>query len=280
MAEKQDKIIKKIFDFGGAPLLTVGVGILFLLETRFALRKRKISRAERLKTNAVLAATAAFSLRLVLIPALVKTAYLTKSKNVGLLRLVKLPPVFVHVLAFLGLDYGNYLWHRFNHCWTWLWRFHQVHHADLDLDVSTALRFHVGEVLASVIFRGIWAAGLGVSPRTMLVYEIFFEGATNFHHTNLRLPEHTDQQLTNFIVTPRLHGIHHSIIKDETNSNFCIIFTFWDKLHHTFRADIPQNIIDIGIPYVREHLKPWALLKMPVTITPEWKLPDGTIPQR
>ena len=278
MDPKSKALIRTIFDFAGAPLLAVGVGVLFLLETRYALRRRKESRWKRMKTNTALAALAAVGLRLALIPALMQASAFAKKRNLGLLRLFRLPKAGRVLLAFLGLDYGNYLWHLLNHRLGWLWRLHQVHHADLDLDVSTALRFHVGEVLASAPLRAAWAMGMGASPRTVLVYELFFEGATNFHHSNLRLPAETDRALANFIVTPRMHGIHHSIIKQETDSNYCIIFTFWDRLHRTLRLDIPQEAIDIGIPYVREHLEARNLLEMPLTVPPEWKLPDGTVP--
>lgn len=260
--------------------MAAGVGLLFLLETRYALRKRKEPRRLRVETNVAVAATAAVGLRLALIPAIVETARWAETNKIGLLRFLRLPPLLANVIAFLLLDYGNYLWHVFNHRSRFLWRFHQVHHADLDLDVTTALRFHLGEILASIFFRGAWVAAVGVSPRLVLVYEIFFEGATNFHHSNLRLPEKADRALSHLIVTPRMHGIHHSIIRNETDSNYCIIFTFWDRLHRTLRLDIPQSEINIGVPYVRRHLKAWELFKMPATVHPEWKLPDGTVPER
>jgi sterol desaturase/sphingolipid hydroxylase (fatty acid hydroxylase superfamily) len=277
---KNKGIIQNIFDFKGAPLLAIGVGLLFWLESRYSLRKREEPRWKRIKTNTLVAASAAVSLRLVLIPALVFVARVSEKRNLGLLRQLKISPLGADILAFIALDYGNYLWHLLNHRSGLLWRLHQVHHADLDLDLSTALRFHLGEVLASVGFRGAWAAGLGASPRVVLIYEIFFEGATNFHHANLRLPARIDRGLANFIVTPRMHGIHHSIVRQETDSNFSILFTIWDRLHRTLQLDIPQREITIGIPYVRTHLGAWELMKMPGKVTPEWKLPDGTVPER
>jgi sterol desaturase/sphingolipid hydroxylase (fatty acid hydroxylase superfamily) len=277
---KRSRLIRSVFDYKGAPILATGVGLLFLLETRYALRRRKEPRLKRMKTNGIMAATAAVGLRLALLPAIVEASYQAEKNKFGILRLLKMRPRLANGLAFLALDYGNYLWHLLNHRVGWLWRLHQVHHADLDLDVTTALRFHVGEVLASILFRTAWAVGVGASPRVVLGYEIFFEGATNFHHSNLRLPERADKVLANLIVTPRMHGIHHSIVREETDSNYCIIFTVWDRLHRTMRLDIPQGEINVGLPYVRRHLEAWELLKMPVAVTPEWRLPDGTIPQR
>lgn len=150
------------------------------------------------------------------------------------------------------LDYGNYLWHLLNHYVPFLWRFHNVHHIDLDLDVTTAIRFHYGEIVLSVFSRGAIILILGASPLLILVYEIFFEAATNFHHSNLRLPYHWEKLITKFIVTPRMHGIHYSIVKRETDSNFSVIFSFWDRIHQTLRLNIPSHAINIGVPAYRK----------------------------
>lgn len=278
--EKATTLIKREFDFKGSPIVALSIGLLFLLEWRFSLRKRTVSRWKRLKTNAAIAGTAALGLRLALIPAMVQVSVLTTRKKLGIIKFLRLPPPVHHLLTFLALDYGNYCWHKLNHSSAFLWKFHQVHHSDLDLDVSTALRFHIGEMLASIIYRAAWILGTGAAPATVLFYEVIFEAATGFHHSNLRLPEKTDKALARFIVTPRVHGIHHSIIKEETDSNFCIIFSFWDRLHSTLRLDIPQEEINIGVPYVREHLNAGELLRMPASPLPEWKLPSGEVPVR
>ncbi len=274
------QLIRRNFDLKGSPFVALSVGVLFLLEMRYGLRKRTVSQWKRLKTNTAMAGTASLGLRLILIPALVHTAVLVSNKNTGLPRYFKLPPLLRHVFSFLLLDYGNYRWHKLNHSSPFLWRFHQVHHSDLDLDVSTALRFHIGEMLASVFYRAAWIAGTGAAPGLVLVYEVIFEACTAFHHSNLRLPENTDRALGHFMVTPRMHGIHHSIIKEETDSNFCIIFSFWDRLHQTIRLNIPQNSINIGVPYIRHHQETPELLLMPASPLPEWKLPGGKVPER
>ncbi|GAB3168907.1 sterol desaturase family protein [Telluribacter humicola] len=280
MKNSNSKLIRKLFDFGGAPILAVGVLGLFYLEKRYALRKRKDALWERLKTNTMVSSTAVAALRLSLIPAMVKAASLGEKHNVGLLRILRVPLPLNHFLSFLLLDYGSYRWHKLNHRFPFLWRFHQVHHADLDLDVTTALRFHFGEVLISVLYRGGWALLAGVSPRQVLVYEIIFEVATNFHHTNLKLPEKLDRRLADFIVTPRMHGIHHSVIRDETDSNYSVVLTIWDRLHQTLRLDIPQDQINIGVPYIRKHTDVKELMVMPLQQVPDWKFPDGQVPTR
>lgn len=280
MKKKNKQLIRQLFDYKGFPFVASVFLALFVLEKKYALRQRKASLPERLKTNALLTSTATLGLRLSLIPAMVKATSFGERKGWGLVRNLPLSPLASAVLGFLLLDYGSYRWHRLNHQIPLLWRFHQVHHADLDLDVSTALRFHVGEVLISDLYRGAWALLAGVSPRLVLLYEIIFEAATNFHHSNLKISGQADRGLANFIVTPRMHGIHHSVIKRETDSNYSVIFTLWDRLHHTLRLDIPQEEILIGVPYVRAHKGTKDLLRMPLQKVKEWRFPDGTIPER
>jgi sterol desaturase/sphingolipid hydroxylase (fatty acid hydroxylase superfamily) len=263
-----NRLISRLYDFKGTPFIALTIGLLFVLEKRYALRRQGQPLLRRLKTNAAVVSTAMPVLRLMLIPAMVKTAEIADRKNLGLLRITNLSPLVADALAFLALDWGNYLWHWLNHRWPLLWRFHQVHHADLDMDVSTALRFHIGELLASVPSKGAWILLTGASPRATLVYEIFFEAANCFHHSNLRLPTQTDARLARFVVTPRMHGIHHSVIEQETNSNYSVIFTLWDRLHGSLRLDVPQERITIGLPYLRKHIPAAGLLKMPFTATP------------
>jgi sterol desaturase/sphingolipid hydroxylase (fatty acid hydroxylase superfamily) len=155
MRKENRKLIRHVFDFKGIPLLTAAVTGLFILEKLYdALRQRKAPLWKRLKTNAAVTSTAALVLRMSLVPALVKAASLAKKYNFGVLRVLRLSPLVKSLLGFLILDYGSYRWHKLNHRLPLLWRVHQVHHADLDLDVSTALRFHVGEVLISDLYRG------------------------------------------------------------------------------------------------------------------------------
>src|SRR5436190_17334345 len=110
-----------------------------------------------------------------------------ESWKIGINYLYSASPAIKFVMAFLLLDYSNYTWHILLHKMPVLWRFHLVHHTDLDLDVTTAFRFHFGELIGSVIFRGAAVLLTGVSPVTVLIYEIFFEAATQFHHSNMKL---------------------------------------------------------------------------------------------
>jgi sterol desaturase/sphingolipid hydroxylase (fatty acid hydroxylase superfamily) len=123
-----------------------------------------------------------------------------------------------------------------------------VHHIDPDLDVSTAFRFHFGEIGMSAIFRVIQISLIGISPVAFIIYESCFTANTLFHHSNIKMPIKVERILNKFLVTPRMHGIHHSQIKNETNSNYSTVFPWWDWLHRTIRLNIPQKNIVIGIP--------------------------------
>lgn len=271
-----------IFDFWGTPILVTLFIIFFISESFRRLRKLKVSRWERIKSNFGLALTAMPILRLALIPVLVLVARWTQAEGYGILNWLPFSPWLGFIIGFLILDYGNYLWHVLTHRWDFLWRFHNVHHIDLDLDLTTGIRFHFGEVLFSVIFRGLLVLFIGASALLVLVYEIIFEGATLFHHSNWKLPYKLEKILCWLIVTPRMHGVHHSIVKRETDSNYSIIFSFWDRLHRSIRLNIPQNQINIGVPSYRnaEEQSIINMLLMPFHKPRRWELPDGNVPDR
>ena len=117
-----------------------------------------------------------------------------------------------------------YYWHILNHKFPFFWRFHKVHHFDPDLDVSTGFRFHFGEVFFSTVFRVVQVSLIGVPFVTFAAYELVFRAGTLFHHSNLRLPIRFERRLNKLIVTPRMHGINHSQVRNETNSNFGVVF--------------------------------------------------------
>jgi sterol desaturase/sphingolipid hydroxylase (fatty acid hydroxylase superfamily) len=152
-----------------------------------------------------------------------------------------------------------------NHKISFLWRFHNVHHIDPDLDVSTAFRFHLGEVGLSAIIRVLQVTLIGMSVETYLVYELAFTANTIFHHSNVRLPIRVERWLNLILVTPRMHGIHHSQIEQETNSNYSVVLPWWDRLHRSLRLNVPQDRIKIGVPaYARpEDNTLWSVLLLP-----------------
>jgi len=215
--------------------------------------------------NFIVSIPAFVLLRLLFIPAMIWLAVKNQQWQFGLNYLYDLRIWIEAVIAFVLLDYSNYIWHILLHKLPFMWRFHLVHHTDLDLDITTAFRFHFGEMIGSVFFRGAAVFLIGVSPLVVLIYEIIFEAATQFHHSNIKLPFLFEKALNKLIVTPRMHGIHHSIIKKDRDKNFSVIFSFWDRLHQTIRLNIHQTNIVTGIPaYSNEkELTVGYLLKLP-----------------
>ncbi|MDQ3534366.1 MAG: sterol desaturase family protein [Bacteroidota bacterium] len=282
MYKEINDAIKSLYEKKGTKILGGLALILFLLESKFNLRRRNSSRIERFIKNGEIAATAAIGLRYVLLPAMVWASFQSETGRKGLVYYLPLHTIFKNVIGFLLVDYGNYLWHRLSHKSGILWRFHQVHHSDLDLDLSTAFRFHIGEIIPSAIFRAAVVRLVGLNWRGVLVYEIAFEAANSFHHSNLKLPGSVAKRLSAIIVTPPMHGIHHSIIREEADSNFSVIFSLWDRLHQTLKLDIPQEEINIGLPAFRDEkeLNWYNLMLMPISGQRQWELPDGAVPVR
>jgi sterol desaturase/sphingolipid hydroxylase (fatty acid hydroxylase superfamily) len=241
-----------VFDTWVAVTLAAVVVLCFVAERRRPLRALTRPLGERLATNVALVALAALVLRGLMVPAGLMVAAAAERAGIGVLHWLPLPALAAGGLGFLLLDWTLYLWHRLNHRVPWLWRFHLVHHTDLDLDASTAFRFHAGELLLAVGWRMLQVAAIGPSPALLLVYEVVTQAATVFHHSNWRLPHAAERALNTVLVTPRMHGIHHSVVEDETNSNWSVVFTWWDRLHGTLRLDVPHEALTIGLPAWRD----------------------------
>lgn len=270
------KLIRNIFDRRVAPLVVVAFVLLFVAEGRRQLRKRNQPRLKRLVINTIVALPAFTLLRFLLLPTMVWLAQQSRQTGRGLNYCYAAHPVLKGTISFLLLDYTNYLWHILSHKLPLLWRFHVVHHTDPDLDLSTAIRFHFGELIGSVFYRGAFVFLSGATPMQVLLYEGCFEAATQFHHSNWKLPYTLEKALNKIVVTPRMHGIHHSVIKRETDSNYSVIFSFWDRLHGTAQLNVPQHLIVTGVPSYSDpdELTVGYLLKMPFGKIRLWKSPD------
>ncbi|HEY7216392.1 MAG TPA: sterol desaturase family protein [Thermoanaerobaculia bacterium] len=260
-------------------LLILGAAflMLFLLERLFPLRRRTCSILLRLAANLIVAALAFGTAAVTVRPVVLALLGWTEARGFGLVHLLPFPAGRA-VLGFLLMDLSFYYWHRINHRWPFLWRFHNVHHIDPDLDVSTSFRFHFGEVMLSVAFRVIQVTISGVSFWTYGVYELAFQLNTLFHHSNLRLPIAVERPLNRLLVTPRMHGIHHSQVHRETDSNFSVVLSWWDRLHGTLRLNVPREAIAIGVPAytLPGDGRLWHALTLPFRRQRDyWRLPDG-----
>jgi sterol desaturase/sphingolipid hydroxylase (fatty acid hydroxylase superfamily) len=169
-------------------------------------------------------------------------------RHAGLLQAVRWPRQVELLIGIVLLDYTLWWWHWANHRVPFLWRFHLVHHIDRDLDTTTALRFHFGELLLSIPVRAAQMIVIGVDAQLLWLWQTILFASILFHHANVRLPLRVDRVLAFLIVTPRMHGIHHSNRVEETNSNWSSLISLWDLLHRTLRLDVPQERVVIGVP--------------------------------
>lgn len=229
-------------------ILALAYASLFVLERMLPLRQAKTRLLPRLVVNVLISTTAFAAAAAFVQPTVAATLDVTTTRSFGLIPLVGLTGPFALVAAFLLLDLSFYYWHVANHRVALLWRFHNVHHIDPDLDVSTAFRFHFVEVGLSAGFRAVQVLLIGPSLTAFLIYEVAFQLGTLFHHSNVRMPLGVERKLNLVFVTPRMHGIHHSDIREENRTNFGVVFPWWDRLHCTLRLGIPQAQVTIGIP--------------------------------
>jgi sterol desaturase/sphingolipid hydroxylase (fatty acid hydroxylase superfamily) len=267
------------------PVLTIGVLalLLFFLERFLPLRQGTRSLIARLVVNLAISALTFVAAVALDQPAAHWALRWSAEKPFGLIHLAVMPVWAEFALSFLLMDLAFYYWHLANHRIPFLWRFHNVHHIDPDLDVSTAFRFHFGEITFSSLFSIVQVSLIGISPWAFAIYQLAFQAEVLFHHSNLRLPIGFERLLSKIIVTPRMHGIHHSQVQRENNSNFGTVFTWWDRLHRTLGLNIPQDEVIVGIPAYtlpEDNRVPSALL-MPFRKQRDyWRRSDGTLVER
>jgi sterol desaturase/sphingolipid hydroxylase (fatty acid hydroxylase superfamily) len=164
-------------------------------------------------------------------------------------------------LDLLLLDFLIYWWHRANHRWHPLWRFHLVHHLDRILDSTSALRFHFGEVLISAAVRAGAILLLGFPFLSIVAFETLLLIATIFHHSNLRLPPRLEAALANLVITPSIHWVHHHRRRMDTDSNYGTVFSFWDRLFASRSAARRSPEMEIGVEGADEMDLPGLLLR-------------------
>ena len=258
-------------------------GLLLWAEHRRALRASTEGKRRRVLRNVAVAGVAAVATQLAERPLTAPLARLVERRGLGLVPRLPLPGWARTAVAVLLLDYTLYLWHVLLHRVPVLWRHHKVHHADLDLDASTALRFHAGELLASAPWRAAQIVVIGVTPRALRLWQQLLLLSVMFHHSNVRLPLGVERWLARLVTTPRLHGIHHSVVQEEMDSNWSSGLTLWDRLHGTLRDDVPQAALTIGVPAYPSPADVTLprLMTMPYDgVRDSSRSPDGTRPTR
>ena len=209
--------------------------ILFIFESFYSERKWTSKRFFRLFFHVKIAIINTVIIRFPTIFLIIPSLMLITENQYGVLNNIDISFVLKAVFGLLLLDLAYYFWHRLNHTNSFLWRFHSVHHLDTQLDVTTSLRFHFGELLLSSLFKTILILFLGAPISVFIFYEILLSACNQFHHSNIKLSDNLDQILSKFIVTPKYHTNHHTVMKDSRNANYSSILTIWDSIFFTYK---------------------------------------------
>lgn len=217
-------------------IFIVLLGIFGVWELRDPRRVRTMRKSIRWFSNLALASINAIALPLLMPIVALGMAELAQQRGWGLFNAFEAPYFVAFLIAFVAFDFVIYLQHRVFHAIPILWRLHRVHHSDVDLDVSSAVRFHVLEIFLSMMVKLATVAVLGPPVLAVLAFEIYLNSASMFHHANIRLPKRLDAGLRWFIVTPDMHRVHHSVVRTETDSNFSFALPWWDYLLGTYTA--------------------------------------------
>jgi len=238
------------------------LGVLGLIAAWEALaprRRRALGRWTRWPSNLAITALNAALIRLAVPVTATGFALLCEQRGWGLLNALDLPRWLAIALGVLALDLVIYLQHVLFHAVPALWRLHRMHHADLDIDVTTGGRFHPVEIVASLAIKLAAIAALGAPMEAVLAFEILLNATSMFNHGNIRLPSGLDRVLRWIVVTPDMHRVHHSIVPRETNSNFGFNVPWWDRLFGTYRAqpEAGHEAITIGISQFRSPREQW-----------------------
>ena len=242
--------------------LSVFLGMLVLMalwELAAPRRRNDIPRLIRWSNNFALVAVDTLIVRLVFPVLAVGLALTAYAQSWGLLGLVGLPFWAEVLLAFLILDLTIYLQHMMFHHVPVLWRLHRMHHSDTDFDLSTGLRFHPLEIIASMAIKLVAVAVIGAPALAVLLFEVVLNGTAIFNHGNVRLPLWLDRVLRLVMVTPDMHRVHHSVYPSETNSNFGFNLPWWDRLFGTYVAQPRDGHegMKIGIERFRDRREQW-----------------------
>lgn len=232
-----------------AGIAIAGVFLALLwLEHRRPLRPRVEPQSRRLAANLRTGVQAALTVALLEEPVVQRLSASVERHRIGLVPMLQLRPATSRLLQLMLLDYTLYLWHHLLHRAPVLWRWHRVHHADADLDVSTALRFHAMELLWSLPWRMAQVVLIGVAPRVLKLWGQLTLAEVMFHHSNLRLPGAVERILGEIVVTPGQHGVHHANSAQLQHSNLSSGLALWDRLHGTRRVLARPGEVTVGLP--------------------------------
>jgi sterol desaturase/sphingolipid hydroxylase (fatty acid hydroxylase superfamily) len=228
--------------------------LLALFEALLPRRAQKIARSRRWPANLGIALVNTIVVRVLFPITAVGAALAFEARGGGLINLAAIPDWLAVVLGFLVLDLAIYGQHIVFHKLPLLWRLHRMHHADLDVDVTTGLRFHPFEILISLAIKIAVVIALGVPAVAVLVFEVVLNAISMFNHANAAMPRWLDRLIRLVVVTPDMHRVHHSVKRHETDSNFGFNLPWWDRLFRTYRAEPEAGHagMTVGLPILRD----------------------------
>jgi sterol desaturase/sphingolipid hydroxylase (fatty acid hydroxylase superfamily) len=258
---EQESTIRLFFFFGTLILMSIWE---FFSPKRVYL----LSKISRVSHNLALVFFNSFCIKLILPLATTSFALLVSQHNLGLFNVLEFNFYVEVVLFILIMDMIIYFQHRIFHKIPVLWSLHKVHHADLDYDVTTGLRFHTLEIFISLLIKFFFFILLGPSVLAVIIFEVVLNSSSMFNHSNISLSKSVDKIVRLFIVTPDMHRVHHSIEENETNSNYGFFISIWDKVFSTYKEDAQkgQDNMIFGIKSIREAKNTnniFAMLLMP-----------------
>ena len=241
---------------------------MMVLETLLPRRKRTESRVKRTVNNLLLTVVNTLVIKVLPILSAVAAATFASHHGWGILNQFSVPVWLEYGIVIVLMDLLIYWQHVASHHIPALWHFHQVHHADHDLDASSGLRFHPVEICFSMAIKCIAVILLGASPESVILFEIVLNGCAVFNHSNVKLPLWIDRVLRMFVVTPDMHRVHHSVERDETNSNYGFNIPWWDRMFGTYRAQPRGDHADLKLglpeyPNSRQTIPLRSMLVMP-----------------
>lgn len=235
-------------------------GILIIMAVWEILAPRKklsVNKSKRWLHNLSIVVLNTMILRLIFPTAAVGIALYAQNNDLGLFNHLNLAPSLIFVTSFILLDLIIYWQHVIFHRVPILWRVHRMHHADMDIDVTTGSRFHPIEIILSMLIKFMAILSFGIPMMAVIVFEVVLNATAMFNHSNVRLPLGLDRIMRLLIVTPDMHRVHHSVITKETHSNFGFNLSLWDRLFKTYRAQPERGHIDmqIGLPDFQDEIE-------------------------
>ena len=224
-------------------------GLMVIWEHFRPRRQAQQSRLKRWSINLGLVFLNTLLLRISVGAIAYETAILASEYQWGALHWLPTNSIISVLVTLLFLDFAIYCQHLLAHKWSLLWRLHQVHHTDLDFDVTTAIRFHPLEIFISMLFKVLCVFLIGADPLGVIAFEMILNGCAMFNHGNVLLPEKLDKTLRWLLITPDVHRIHHSTLAEETDSNYGFSLSCWDRLFGTYtdQGQHPQETMSMGL---------------------------------